>query len=159
MIINHSADAHGNKSALAPVLTAIVAFFCFGIAVILLAVFYDTVMEYRHLIMRVLIFSAIVLILSVVAFIAVNIFLSLEYRATENQIFKESQQQLQIADNSQNNEASDTDIESRVLEPYDDMTFHNSLSLNQIALDVYGKKGGFYNNLIKEILAKNGREI
>jgi hypothetical protein len=39
------------------------------------------------------------------------------------------------------------------------MTFHNSLSLNQIALDVYGKKGGFYNNLIKEILAKHGREI
>lgn len=109
-------------------------------------------MECRSLIMRVLIFSAIVLILSAVAFIAVNIFLSLEYRATENEIFKQSRQQLQIADNSEINSDSDSDMERRILDLYHEMTATNSLSLNQIALEVYGKKGGFYNNQIREVL-------
>lgn len=154
MILQHQTP----QSPLNKVLCFVAAFFSTGIALMLLNEFYQALTTYQALILRILAFSAVVLILSFVAYVSVSLFLTIEYRATENLIFKESRQQLQIADKSLEDEETDY-TESRILELYDDMTFHNSLSMNQIALDVYGKKGGFYNNLIKEVLAKNGREI
>jgi hypothetical protein len=49
--------------------------------------------------------------------------------------------------------------EEKILSLYQEMIENNSLSLNQIALKVFGKKGGYYNVQIKEVLSKHGIEI
>lgn len=139
------------------ILSTIAAVFATGVALLLLNAFQEALTQYSALIMRILALSAVILILSFVTYVSVNIYLTIEYRATQNEIFKQSQQEL--LSNEPTNESPELDTERRILELYDDMTFHNSLSMNQIALAVYGKKGGYYNNQIREILTNNGREI
>lgn len=137
------------------VLCYLAAFFGTGIALILLNCFYNALNEYSALIMRILAFSAVVLILSFVAYVSCNIYIIIEYKATENEIFKESRQQLITSDE----EPESDDKEQKILSLFDEMTFTNSLSYNQIALDVFGGKSGVYTKQIKDILVKNGREI
>ena len=148
-----------NLTPLNRILCRIATFFGIGIALLLLNVFYEALAHYQGLMMRIFAFSAIVLVLSFVAYISVNIYLSIEYRATENEIFKQSRQQLQIASKADGEGEPESDTESRILELYNEMTASNSLSLNQIALEVYGKKGGYYNNRIREVLSSYSIDI
>lgn len=145
------------QSAFNRVLCFLTAFLGTGLSVLLLNSFWRALNEYNALIMRVLTLGIVVLILSFVAYIAVSVILTIEYRATENQIFKESRQQF-IAGNAEDNDQSD-DKEERILSIYDEMTFTNSLSYNQIALEVFGGKSGVYTKRIKDVLTKHGREI
>jgi len=149
MILQQPAPLH----PLNKVLCFIAAFFGTGVALLLLNAFYEALTTYQALIARVLAFSAVALVLCFVAYIGTNIFLTLEYRATQNEIFKQSKQELQLGDKSQLGNDSQSDTERRILDLYHEMTASNSLSLNQIALEVYGKKGGYYNNLIREVLS------
>lgn len=135
------------------VLNHIVAFFGTGIALILLNCFYNAMNEYSALIMRILALSAVVLILSFVAYVSVNIFLTIEYRATQNEIFKDSRQELLTDKSGNDDQPNEMDTERKILDLYHEMTASNSLSLNQIALEVWGKKGGYYNNQIREVLS------
>lgn len=140
------------------ILSLIAAFFGVGIALILLNAFYEALTHYQELINRVLTLSAVILILSFVAYVSVNIYLSIEYRATQNEIFKQSRQEL-LPSNEPTNEQPEIDNERRILDLYHEMTASNSLSLNQIALEVYGKKGGHYNGKIREILNSYNIEV
>lgn len=140
------------------VLCNIAAFFGTGIALIILLAFYDALATYSAIVMRVLTFGAITLILSVVAYVAVNVFLTLEYRAIENKIFKESHQELIISDRPKA-ETLEEKRERQVIELFDSMKFHNSISFNEIAREVFGQQSGVYTKQIKEILTNNGREF
>lgn len=147
------------QNAFNRVLCFLTAFLGTGLCVLLLNSFWRALNEYNALIMRVLTLGIVVLILSFVAYVAVSIILTIEYRATENQIFKESRQKFipgnaEAEDNSQSD-----DKEERILSIYDEMTFTNSLSYNQIALEVFGGKSGVYTKRIKDVLTKHGREI
>lgn len=145
------------QSPLNRVLCYLAGFLGTGAGLILLNSLYEAVSEYNALIMRVLTFGIVVLILSVVAYISVSIILTIEYRATENKIFKESRQQ--FIPSSEENSGQSDDKEEKILSLYDEMAFTNSLSYNQIAVEVFGGKSGVYTKQIKEILVKNGREI
>ena len=141
------------------ILLFIAAFLGFGIASLLLVAFYDALNEFHALINRIFAFSAVVLILSLVAYVSVNVFLTIEYRATENEIFKQSRQQLIIGKTTSPQQLGNDadDIEERILELYDEMTTSNTLSMNQICLEIYGKKGGTYNDKVREVLRSNDR--
>lgn len=130
-------------SNLSRVLTGIAIFFGGGVSLILIVAFADAMTEYHVLMMRFLTLCAVLLMLSLVAYVSVNVFLTLEYRAIQNEFFRQSKQELQLADNSTTRVVD----KNRVLELYQD-----GESLNRIALDVFGKKGGAYNNKIREIL-------
>lgn len=146
-------------SPLNRILLFIAAFLGFGAASLLLIAFYEALNEFHALIGRIFAFSAVVLILSVVAYISVNVFLSIEYRATENEIFKQTQQQFLLGNKtpSSTQENDPPDTEQQILELYDEMIASHSLSMNQICLEVYGKKGGTYNDKVREVLRNNDR--
>jgi len=128
-----------------------------GIGLILIIAFYDAMIEYHDVIGRICAFSAVVLILSFVAYVSVNILLAIEHRAIENKIFKESSQELQLG--SSKTETLEERRKAQILELFDNMTFHNSLSFNEIAREVYGQQSGVYTKRIKEVLTDNGREF
>jgi hypothetical protein len=121
--------------------------------------FYDALIEYKALFMRFLAFCVIVLLLALVAYVVINVFLSIQHRATENLFFMQSRQELQVTDNSRTGEDSEIETDRKILDLYHEMNATNSLSLNQLALEVYGKKGGYYNDKIREVLSGYHIEI
>lgn len=141
------------QNPFARILCAIAAFFGTGIALLLLMAFYDALVEYKPLFMRFIAFCVIVLLLALVAYVVFNVFLSIQHRATENLFFMQSRQELQVTDKSQLGNDSESDTERKILDLYHEMNATDSLSLNQLALEVYGKKGGYYNDKIREILS------
>lgn len=137
------------------------ALFCVGFVMLSLEALHQSFLANEQLITRVLTLCVVALALAVTAYVCVNILLSLEYRATENKIFKESHQQLLPSQPEMLQNGSKLDFETRkkILGLYYEMTSSNSLSLNQIALEVFGKKGGYYNTQIREALADYDIEI
>lgn len=137
-------------------LSTIAAIFAASIAFILVVAFYDAITIYNAVVMRVLAFCVVVLALSFVAYVSVNVLLAIEYRSIENEVFKKSHQELQIGSDS--NKSGD-ELTDKILSLYDTMKFYNSVSLTQIALEVYGQKGNFYSNKVRNVLIEYGREI
>lgn len=137
------------------ILLSTTGFLSFGIALIILTSFWDAIATYHDFVARVLALCVIALSLSLAAYVCVNVFLALERRAIENKFFRESKQELQISQNKQNMTDADQDeVGQKILEMYQE-----NASLNQIALEVYGKRGGAYNNKIREVLRAYEIEI
>jgi hypothetical protein len=134
---------------------SVAALFSGGIALILLIMFYDAINEYQALLARVSVFGAVIIILSLTAYVALSVFLTIEHRALENQFFRESRPTQLVSNLSGTDENDDSDdvddLRQRVLELHS-----QGASLNKISLDVYGKKGGWYADKVRGILLENG---
>jgi len=112
--------------------------------------FYNAITVHSAIINRILAFGCVVLILSGVAFVAVNFVMSIEYRAIQIQRFKNDNVQLIERKEDKNSD----DKSNKIIE-----LFKQNKSLNEIALAVYGKKGGYYNTQIKAVLEQYGLDL
>ena len=125
-----------------------------GFSLLLLTAFYDFITLYASALAFTFLVTLRVLLGFFVAYIGFMLFLSFEYKAIQNERFKKHNIELL-------SEASDTadDKENLVLEAYNRLTSSGTFSLNQLALAVYGKKGGSYNAELRAILNNHDIEI
>lgn len=144
------------------------AFFSFGIALLFLVMFHDTIVEYNKEIkwFNLLIISTSVLIFFV--FIGGHAHLSLRKRYMEilayeqNNLLPSTLKKSVTIEQKAAKEKDDkfiTFTDSKTHEFYCEMIETDTFSLNRLAIEIYGNTGGEYNKKLRASLEKFGVNI
>lgn len=158
-------------------MTAKAVVFCFGLlgigtTTLILITFHDAIVKYGDSLKWLMFISFAILVVLVLVFIAVNLFLIVERRAIETEIIKQNnflprtinamnaRKANYLATDEKEEEAEFvTFTDEKTYEIYSEMIASDSFSLNQLATEIYGNKGGEYNKKLRKSLAKFGVNI
>lgn len=156
-------------------MTAKAVVFCFGLlgigtTTLVLITFHDAIVKYGDSLKWLMFISFAILVVLVLVFIAVNMFLVIERRALETELFKQNNflprtlngKNTALIENKQDDEEAEVFItftDRKTYEIYSEMIASDSFSLNQLATEIYGNKGGEYNKKLRKSLAKFGVNI
>lgn len=148
-------------------------FFGVGMSALLLVLFYDAIAKYSDAMKWLMFISFAIFIVLILLYIALNIYFAAERRAYENEILKQNnllylpkqprkgreKDKPIIHWNKQPDEDFISDKDQETYDVYQEMISSDTFSLNQMALELYGIKGGEYNKKIRTSLSKFGINI
>lgn len=124
-----------------------------GLSALLLVSVCDFLHLYAHQVAQVLFVAFVILVIFACAYIAFSLWLSIEYRAIQNERFKNDN--VELLARVPFSDPATNDRELDILEAYNQLIESGEFSLNRLALLVFGKKGGTYNAQIKQVLLDN----
>lgn len=143
-----------------------------GIAALILTIFHDAMIKYSDSLKWLIFITFCILIILVLVFIAVNMFLIVERRAVETEIMKQNnlillakpvnkkrEKETPLIHWNKTDDDFITDKDQETHDVYQEMIATDTFSLNQMALELYGIKGGEYNKKIRVSLNKFGINI
>ena len=154
-MLSDTEEKHTPLHALNKIFIFITAFIATGLSILLLIAFYDCLVVYHKDIMKTLYIAFKLILVCGCFYIYFFAFLSIERKNNENNRRYYNPSNIEYDDhatsiNSENN---------RILETYKEMQATNSFSLNKLAMEIYGKKGGHYNKLIRDALSEHNIEV
>lgn len=125
-----------------------------GLALLVLGAFHNTMIIYSGAVATSFVYALRVLLAFGVMYVGFRLYLSFEYHAIVNERFKFDN--VEVLPPNIETDLKGDDFETKVITAYNNLIDSNSFSLNKLALAVFGKTGGKYNNQLKAVLQING---
>lgn len=147
MITHNEYERRSTSELLSIVLVMTFIFLGFGIALLVLVVIHDTIVEYNKELKWFILLSASLFMLIIIVFIAGHAHLSLRKKHSEllayeqNHLLPRTRNALTI-EQKDNEEEFITFTDTKTHEIYLEMMETDTFSLNKLAIEVYGNTGG-----------------